>query len=164
MTEIIPVFLKEVKSLKSKRQLRIINIIKDYNVGTQEELVARLHQDGINVTQATISRDIKKLGLIKVPDGFGGYKYSLPNERKQGDVYDWLKRMFQDFVVDMDYSENIIVLNTLPGTAMGLASAVDNVDWEEVIGSVAGDDTLIMIIKPKENTLELFDKLQEFLL
>ncbi len=150
--------------MKSKRHLKIVNIIKNSDISTQEELVERLCQEGIDITQATVSRDIKKLGLIKVPDGFGGYKYSLPNERKQTDIHNWLKRMFQDFVVDMDYSENIIVLNALPGTAMGLGSAIDNIEWEEVIGSVAGDDTLLLIIKPKERTEELYQKLQELLL
>src|SRR5690554_19224 len=149
--------------MKSKRHLKIINIIKDYDIRTQEELVEKLNQEGIEVTQATISRDIKRLGLIKVPDGYGAYKYSLPSERKQSDIYDWLEKMFQDFVVDMNFSENLIVLKTLPGTAMGLGSAIDNIDWKEVIGSVAGDDTLLLIIKPKEKTEGLFQKLQNFL-
>ncbi|HLV10617.1 MAG TPA: arginine repressor [Halanaerobiales bacterium] len=149
--------------MKSKRHLKIINIIKDYDIRTQEELVEKLNQEGIEVTQATISRDIKRLGLIKVPDGYGAYKYSLPSERKQSDIYDWLEKMFQDFVVDMNFSENLIVLKTLPGTAMGLGSAIDNIDWKEVIGSVAGDDTLLLIIKPKEKTEGLFRKLQNFL-
>lgn len=149
--------------MKSKRHLKIVNIIKTNDISTQEELVEELHSQGIDVTQATVSRDIKKLGLIKVPDGYGGYKYSLPNERKQTDIFDWLQRMFQDFVVDMDYSENLIVLNTLPGTAMGLGSAIDNIDWEEIIGSVAGDDTLLLVVKPKEKTKPLFNKLRQFL-
>ena len=71
--------------------------------------------------------------------------------------------MFRDFVVDMDYSENIIVLNTLPGTANGLGSAIDNVEWEEIIGSVAGDDTLLLIVKPKEKAEGLFNRLQDFM-
>ncbi|MFW6021936.1 MAG: arginine repressor [Halanaerobiaceae bacterium] len=149
--------------MKSKRHLKIINIIKSNDISTQEGLVDHLLQDGIEVTQATISRDIKKLGLIKVPDGYGGYKYSLPNERKQTDINNWLKRMFRDFVVDMDYSENIIVLNTLPGTANGLGSAIDNVEWDEIIGSVAGDDTLLLVIKPIEKTEELYERLQRFM-
>ncbi|MFP4660873.1 MAG: arginine repressor [Halanaerobiales bacterium] len=149
--------------MKSKRHLKIVNIIKEEDISTQEELAERLQNQGIEVTQATISRDIKKLGLIKVPDGYGGYKYSLPNERKQTDINNWLRRMFRDFVVDMDYSENIIVLNTLPGTANGLGSAIDNVDWEEIIGSVAGDDTLLLVIKPKEKTHGLFSRLQDFM-
>ncbi len=143
--------------------MKIVNIIKEYAISTQEDLVDKLHNQGIEVTQATISRDIKKLGLIKIPDGYGGYKYSLPSERKQTDIKNWLQRMFRDFVVDMDYSENIIVLNTLPGTANGLGSAIDNVEWEEIIGSVAGDDTLLLVIKPKEMTEVLFNNLQEFM-
>lgn len=91
--------------MKSKRHLKILNIIKNEDISTQEELVERLHESGIDVTQATVSRDIKRLGLIKVPDGKGGYKYSLPNEKTYGDIISWLKKMFQDFVIDMDFSE-----------------------------------------------------------
>lgn len=149
--------------MKSKRHLKIVNIIKNNDIGTQEELAYKLLEEGIEVTQATISRDIKKMGLIKVPDGYGGYKYSLPSERKHTDINNWLKRMFIDFVVDMDFSENLIILNTLPGTANGLASAIDNVEWEEVIGSVAGDDTVLLVVKPKEMTENLFYKLHDFM-
>lgn len=150
--------------MKSKRHLKIINIIKDEDIRTQEELVARLHKAGIDVTQATISRDIKRLGLIKIPDGRGGYKYSLPSEGSKGDIQSWLKKMFQDFVLELDYSENLIVIRTLPGTAMGLASAIDNAEWNEIIGSVAGDDTILLIIKPKEITDEVYEKLQGLLI
>lgn len=149
--------------MRSKRHLKIVNIIKNEDIGTQEELVERLLEEGIEVTQATISRDIKKLGLIKVPDGFGGYKYSMPAERKQADMNKWLRRMFRDFVVDMNWSENLIILNTLPGTANGLGSAIDNMEWEEVIGTVAGDDTLLLVVKPKEETQGLYARLQGYL-
>ncbi|MFW5981902.1 MAG: arginine repressor [Halanaerobiaceae bacterium] len=149
--------------MKSKRHLKIVDIIKSEDICTQEELVDRLRKSGIDVTQATISRDIKKLGLIKVPDGYGAYKYSLPNERKQTDIHSWLRRMFADFVVNMDYSQNIIVLKTLPGTANGLGSAIDNIQWDEIIGSVAGDDTLLLIIKPIEKTKEIYSRLEELM-
>lgn len=149
--------------MKSKRHLKIVNILKDENVSTQEELVERLSQEGVEVTQATISRDIKRLGLIKVPDGFGGYKYSLPSERKHGDIINWMKKLFEDFVVELDYSENIIVIHTLPGTAMGLASAIDNVGWQEVIGTVAGDDTILLVIKPLDMTLEIYNRIEKLL-
>jgi len=150
--------------MNSKRQLKIINIIKNEEIRTQDELVARLHQSGIDVTQATISRDIKRLGLIKVPDGHGQYRYSLPDEKNRGDINNWLKRMFQDFVIDMEYSENLIILKTLPGTAMGLGSALDNAEWEGIIGSVAGDDTVLLVTKPKELTGEIFRRMEELLL
>jgi len=148
--------------MKSKRQLIIMEIIKNHDISTQEELVDRLLENGIEVTQATISRDIKKLGLVKVPDGFGGYKYSLPVEWKQTDVNNWLKRMFRDFVIGIDYSENIIVVNTLPGTADGVGSAIDNLEWEEIIGTVAGDDTVIIVVKPKEETETICQNLEKF--
>lgn len=148
--------------MRSKRHLMIMELIKNHDISTQEELVDRLLENGIEVTQATISRDIKKLGLVKVPDGYGGYKYSLPVERKQTDVFNWMKRMFRDFVVGMDYSENIIVVSTLPGTADGVGSAIDNVEWEEIIGTVAGDDTVFIVVKPREETEKIYRKLEEF--
>ena len=140
-----------------------MNLIKKEDIGTQQELVARLHDSGIEVTQATVSRDIKKLGLIKVPDGHGGYKYSLSSKRTKGDVRDWLKKMIQDFVIEMDYSENIIVLKTLLGTAGGLAAAIDNTKWKNIMGTVAGDDTILLVIKEKEKTSEIFNRFKELL-
>ncbi|MFW5786732.1 MAG: arginine repressor [Halanaerobiales bacterium] len=149
--------------LKSKRHLKILNLIKNEDIGTQQELVARLHEAGIEVTQATISRDIKKLGLIKVPDGKGGYKYSLSSTRTKGDVQDWLKKMIQDFVVDMDYSENLIVLKTILGTAGGLAAAIDNSQWDGIMGTVAGDDTILLVVKDREKTPKIFRRFKELL-
>ncbi len=149
--------------MKSKRHLKIISLIKDKNIGTQEELVARLHDEGIEVTQATVSRDIKKLGLIKIPDNHGGYKYSLPNKRTQGDINNWLRKMFQDFVIDMDFSENIILLKTVLGTAGGLGAAIDNSEWDGIMGTVAGDDTIFVVIKPKERTKIVFENFQDLL-
>lgn len=149
--------------MKSKRHLKILNLIKKEDIGTQQELVARLHEAGIEVTQATVSRDIKKLGLIKVPDGHGGYKYSLSSKRSKGDVEDWMKKMIQDFVVEMDYSENIIVLKTLLGTASGLGAAIDNSKWEKILGTVAGDDTILLVVKDRKYTDEVFNKIKELL-
>lgn len=149
--------------MKSKRHLKILNLIKKEDIGTQQELVARLHESGIEVTQATVSRDIKKLGLIKVPDGHGGYKYSLSSKRSKGDVQDWMKKMIQDFVVEMNYSENIIVLKTLLGTASGLGAAIDNSKWEKILGTVAGDDTILLVVKDRKYTEEVFNKIKELL-
>ncbi|MGM0409315.1 MAG: arginine repressor [Bacillota bacterium] len=149
--------------MKSKRHLKILDLIKKEKIGTQQELVARLHEAGIEVTQATVSRDIKKLGLIKVPDGHGGYKYSLSTKRSKGDVEDWMKKMIQDFVIEMDYSENIIVLKTLLGTAGGLAAAIDNSKWDEILGTVAGEDTILLVVKNKDNITKVFNKIKELL-
>jgi len=149
--------------MKCKRHLKILSLIKNENIGTQQELVARLHESGYDVTQATISRDIKKLGLIKVPDGSGGYRYQFPNKNKNVDAKNWLKKMIQDFVLDMDYSENLILLKTVNGTASGLGLAFDNADYEGIMGSVAGDDTLLLVIKKREDTSGIFKKLEDIL-
>lgn len=149
--------------MKSKRHLKILEIIKNEDIGTQEDLAAKLEAEGIEVTQATVSRDIKKLGLIKIPTGYGGYKYSMPVERNQSDVKSWLKRMFQDFVVHMDYGETLIVIKTLPGTAQGLASSVDNLGWDEVLGTVGGDDTVFVAIRSSQQTKDVYERLRDFL-
>ncbi|AZR73515.1 arginine repressor [Anoxybacter fermentans] len=149
--------------MKSKRHLKILEIIKNEDISTQEDLAARLEEEGIEVTQATVSRDIKKLGLIKIPTGYGGYKYALPAERPQSDIISWVKRMFQDFVVNIDYGENLIVVKSLPGTAQGLASSIDSLEWDEIMGTVAGDDTVFIAVKSSEKTEGIYQRLREFL-
>ncbi len=149
--------------MKSKRHLKILSLIKNEDIATQEELVARLHEEGIEVTQATISRDIKNLGLIKVPDGEGEYKYSLPSRRSQSDVEGWLQKMFQDFVTDMDYSQNIIVIKTVQGTAGGVAATLDNYSWKNVLGTIAGDNTVMVVVKPADRVEEVFQGFKDLL-
>lgn len=149
--------------MKNKRQLKILNLIKNEVISTQKELVDRLKEEGIDVTQATISRDIKKLGLIKIPDDEGGYKYALANQKSNAENKYWLKKMFNNLVADLDYSENLILLKTVKGTAGGLGEALDNADWKNIIGSVAGDDTLLLIIKPSDKTEEVFEDLKKLM-
>ena len=149
--------------MKNKRQLKILNLIKNEVISTQEELVERLEEEGIKVTQATISRDIKKLGLIKIPDEEGGYKYALANQKSSAENKYWLKKMFNNLVADIDYSDNIILLKTVKGTAGGLGEALDNANWQNIIGSVAGDDTLLLIVKPSNKTEEVFQDLKKLM-
>ncbi|SJZ85423.1 arginine repressor [Selenihalanaerobacter shriftii] len=146
--------------MKSKRHLKIMNYIQEEEISTQEELANRLRQDGINVTQATVSRDIKELGLIKVPTHGRGYKYALPPERQEGNFEGRMERMFQDAVIKIDYSENLIVINTLPGTANGIAFLLDNADWDGVLATLAGDDTVLIIAKPMEVVPQLLERLK----
>ncbi len=148
---------------KSKRHLKILEMIKNEDIGTQEDLAKKLEEQGIDVTQATVSRDIKKLGLIKVPSGFGGYKYSLPMERTQNDIRAWIKKMFQDFVISIDFGENLIIIKSLPGTAQGLASSIDNIGLEDIMGTVAGDDTIFIAIKSVSKAEEIYQYLNDFL-
>ncbi len=136
-----------------------MNYIQEEEISTQSELARKLRADGIDVTQATVSRDIKELGLIKVPTNDQGYKYALPPEQKQGNLKGRMERMFKDSIVEMGYSENLIVITTLPGAAQGVASLLDKVDWDGILGTVAGDDTILIIAKPKEAVSDIMDKL-----
>jgi len=135
--------------VKIQRQKKIIEIISQKQIQTQIELAAELRSAGFKVTQATVSRDIKELSLIKAPAGKNTVRYILPGTPPLAQSDNRLKRLFKDSVVSVDYSENLIVIKTLPGEAQGVASAVDRAGWPEIIGTVAGDDTILAIIKPK---------------
>ena len=136
--------------MKALRHSKIKEIIEERPVETQEELAEMLREKGIEVTQATVSRDIKELMLIKVPTGDGSYRYSFPVEQNVVFSQTRMERMFQDSVLGIDYSLNLIVLRTLPGTAQAVAYTIDTARWPEVLGTVAGDDTICVIVKPPE--------------
>ena len=151
--------------MKEQRQRKILEVIEKQTVETQDELVAALQQEGYEVTQATISRDIKELGLVKVSADNNNYCYGRPLERsRSGANYERrLKRMFRDSVISINFSENLILVRTLPGTANAVASCLDNVVWEEVIGTVAGDDTILVIIKPKDAVPTVINRMNNLL-
>lgn len=136
--------------MKTWRQKKILEIIKEHDIGTQDGLAEALEKAGFSVTQATVSRDIKELGLFKVPGKAGISRYAATGEPINPRYGDRLKRFLRDSVVSMDCSENLIVIKTQPGEAQGVASAIDNAGWPEIIGTVAGDDTIIVVIKPKK--------------
>ena len=136
--------------MKSKRQEKILELIEKYNIETQEELIARLAECGIESKQTTVSRDIKELMLIKVPTGDGRYRYALPAQENYAFTKERMRRVFNDTIVDCAYSENILVVRTLPGGANTVAAALDYCKWPEIIGTVAGDDSILVVIKPKE--------------
>lgn len=146
--------------IKSIRQKRIIDIIKTKSIETQEQLAEELGSAGFFITQATVSRDVKELGLIKVPVDGNVSVYALPEIKSLPVNEGRLKRLIINSVQSIDHSENLIVIKTLPGEAQGVASAIDNSDWPGVIGTVAGDDTIIIVVKPKgavENILNRFN-------
>lgn len=133
--------------MKTRRQKKILEIIEKYDIATQEELAAALVKAGFEVTQATVSRDIKELGLIKIPIGKNVYKYGIPGETGLPYNQERLRRMLQELVIGIDFSENLIVMKTYPGNAQSVASLIDGAKWPEVIGTVAGDDTLLLVVK-----------------
>ncbi|CAM5792504.1 MULTISPECIES: transcriptional regulator AhrC/ArgR [Brevibacillus] len=147
---------------KGQRHIRIREIIGNNEVETQDELVDRLREAGFNVTQATVSRDIKELHLVKVPLPDGRYKYSLPVEQKFNPIQK-LRRMLVDSFVSMDHADHFILLKTLSGHANAVAELIDNLPWEEIMGTISGDNTILIICRSKENSEEVTKRLMEML-
>ena len=148
--------------MKSKRQKRIIEIISQEAVKTQDELASLLRSEGIDVTQATVSRDIKELHLIKVARG-DGYAYSLPKGQMPLRDENRLRRIFQDAVLRIVSGGNIVVVHTLPGNANSVCSLLDAAEWEEFLGAVAGDDTILIVASTPSQAQILVDRLQGLL-
>ena len=133
--------------MKNDRQAKILEIIEREPVDTQEQLQARLQEEGIACTQATISRDIKELRLVKELTGSGGYRYTI-SERKAASAFDTrLRNIFKEGVVSVDVAQNIVVVRTMPGLASAACSALDAMDIDGMVGSLAGDDTGILIMR-----------------
>lgn len=145
--------------IKSERHERILSIIRERIVETQEELLEALADEGIHVTQATVSRDIKELGLIKRPVGDGRYRYCVPHDLDRESSESRLRRFFEDSVVGIDASENLVVVKTLTGNAHAVAAAIDAVNWREILGTVAGDDTILIVARSREHVQDILEKL-----
>lgn len=148
--------------MKTERQKAILKLISEEKVETQAALAEKLRNRGFKVTQATVSRDIKELGLVKIPGENKKYKYTAAPDHRIANVYGRLERIFHDSVISFEDSENLILIKTLPGTANSVASVIDSIAWKEIIGTVAGDDTILVIVKPKEAvkaTMERFRSL-----
>lgn len=139
---------------KLKRHLKIREIITENDVETQDELVAYLKNLGFNVTQATVSRDIKEMHLVKVPSETGRYKYSPPTEQRYNPV-EKLKRFIMEAFVSIDHANHFVVLKTLPGNAHSIGVLVDDLNWEEIMGTICGDDTCLIICRTEKNAAEI---------
>ncbi len=131
--------------MKRGRQNEILTIIRERDIETQEQLLGELSHRGYTATQATISRDIKELHLVKELSR-GGYRYASPNRRSDGSVASRLQNILKESVVSVAVAQNIVVLRTMPGLASGAGSALDNMDITGMVGSLAGDDTVILIM------------------
>lgn len=135
--------------MKAKRQALIREIVESQSIQTQEELAEALRRHGMVVTQATVSRDIKELHLLKVLAEDGGYRYATMDKSEQG-MNDRLIRMLADSVVDMQSANNLIVIHTLAGSAHVAGEAVDSLKWTEILGTIAGDNTILVIVRSNE--------------
>jgi len=148
--------------MKGQRHIKIREIIANQDVETQEELVESLCKAGFQVTQATVSRDIKELQLIKVPLENGRYKYSLPGDQRYNPVHK-LKRALIDHFVHIDYADNLVVMKSLPGTANTIGALIDNLDWEEIMGTICGDDTILIICRKKAQSAQVVKRIKEMI-
>lgn len=133
--------------MKSKRQAKIMEIISTSNVETQEQLLQELQAAGFSSTQATISRDIKELRIVKELTSLGTYRYTTAARDVSGSFGSRLNKIFRECVTSFDYAQNIIVIHTLPGLANAAASALDAMSRSVVLGTLAGDDTVVAIMR-----------------
>jgi transcriptional regulator of arginine metabolism len=149
---------------KGQRHIKIRELITKFDIETQDELVDFLYSDGFHVTQATVSRDIKELQLIKVPTHDGKYKYSLPSPSDQRfNIHLKLKRTLIDSFISIDQADNLLVMKTMPGNANAVGALIDNLDWQEIMGTICGDDTILIICRTKENGEEVSKRFLDML-
>ena len=146
--------------MKLKRHEKIIELIEQYDIETQDELAELLRKEGFDVTQATVSRDIRKLALSKVPGKNGRQKYALLNHQDHQMAEKYVGILREAFV-SMDQAQNILVIKTVSGMAMAVAAAVDAMKWKEVVGCIAGDDTIMCAIRSVQDTEHVMDKIRK---
>jgi transcriptional regulator of arginine metabolism len=151
------------ETMKRYRIMKIKEIIQKKVIETQEELAAALKEEGIVVTQATVSRDIKDLMLIKIPYKDGHYRYALSNEKQNVISKNHAAILFQEAIVKIDSTMNMVVLHTIPGSASSVAFALDHAQNESVVGTLAGDDTILIILRTLEDVPKFLNHLQGLL-
>ena len=133
--------------MKTQRQAKILEIVTSKDVETQEQLLSELQNAGFSSTQATISRDIKELRIVKELTHFGTYRYTVSGKEMGGTFSNRLNTIFRECVTGYDYAQNIVVVHTLPGLAAAAGSAVDGMSMSFVLGTLAGDDTVIIVMR-----------------
>lgn len=148
--------------MKISRQSKIIELINKYDIETQEELADRLMKDGYNVTQATVSRDIRELKLTKVAVDGGRQKYIVLQKTEPG-MSEKYTRVLRDGFLSMDMAQNIMVVKTVPGMAMAVAAALDALQMNSIVGCIAGDDTVMCAIRTAEETISVMEKLSKLI-
>lgn len=148
--------------MKGQRHIKIREIITHQDIETQDELVEALREAGFQVTQATVSRDIKELLLIKVPMDDGRYKYSLPSDQRYNPVHK-LKRALVDNFLQIDSTGNLIVMKCLPGTANSIAALLDSIEWPEIMGTISGDDTILIICRTDDNSTAVVKQIMSYI-
>ena len=149
--------------MKLDRQAMILEIIAQENIETQEQLLTRLQARGLRCTQATISRDIKQLHLVKEPAGQGVYKYAVSGNRTTLNVAAKLRTIFRECIVSIDYAQNIVVVKTMAGLANAAAAALDGMNVPYMVGTLAGDDTAFLLMRDTESARTFCEEIHEML-
>ena len=148
--------------MKLERHSKIVELIGKYEIETQEELAERLNQEGYKVTQATVSRDIRELKLTKVQSENGRQRYMvMQNQTAFSDKY---IRILREGYLSMDMAQNILVIKTVSGMAMAVAAALDEIHFHEIVGCIAGDDTIMCAVRSVDDTILLMEKLKKLIL
>lgn len=149
--------------MKSKRQEEILRIIEEVDVETQDQLLEQLRLRGVTSTQATISRDIKELHLIKELTGYGTYKYVVSERKTSLNFAGRLRTIFKEGVTSFDMAQNIVVVKTMPGLASAACAAVDGMEIPDLVGSLAGDDTALLTMRTNEAAAEFCNEIHKML-
>ena len=149
--------------MKTQRHQAIIKLISEHEIETQDELIEKLNADGYRVTQATISRDIRELKISKVLGGGGTYHYVLPGHVDTGHAKSSFKNAYASAIINIDSVGNIIVVKTHPGLAQAVAAGIDAMHSKEILGCVAGDDTIIIVTRSEESSIEISQKITELM-
>ena len=149
--------------MKARRHKLIREIIEQQNIETQNQLTDSLESYGLKVTQATISRDIKDLGLVKISTGENTFCYGFPHGMTTINTYDRIKRMLCDNLIRVDIARNLLILKALPGTAQGVAFCLDGLGWKEIAGSIAGDDTIFIAINDEYDINILAERIKNLM-
>lgn len=145
--------------MKAERQKKILDLIMTREIGTQEELTLELKKAGYDITQATVSRDIREMKLTKVAVSEGKSRY-IAYKKTEEDMREKYRRIFLDGFVSMDNAQNILVIKTVPGMAMAVAAALDHMALSSIVGSIAGDDTIMCAIRSLEDTIDVMERLR----
>ena len=149
--------------MKSTRQMQILKLIAEQDIETQNQMMDALHARGVKSTQATLSRDIKELRLVKELSPNGGYRY-VAATRDEGNSHDArLRKIFRESVVGFDVAQNLVVLHTLPGLANAAAAALDNMELSDLVGSIAGDDTIFLAMRDMQSALDFRREIEAML-
>ena len=149
--------------MKKNRLEKVIEIINEHEIGTQDELIEYLRREGYDVTQATVSRDIRELKLVKTMTGHGSYRYVLPQEDIQSQAALHISGALAETIVRAEYVGNLVVLHTFPGMANAIASEVDHLHHPDLLGCVAGDDTILIVARDADCAAKLSEQIKDMI-